>query len=53
VKENHEWTYLCPQDYKSIGDYNHIVHKICATNKHKKNKSKEQSLEKDTNFIRP
>jgi hypothetical protein len=27
---NHEWIHLCLQVYKSIGDYNHVVHKICA-----------------------
>jgi len=27
---NHEWTHIRLQDYKSIGDYNHAVHKICA-----------------------
>jgi hypothetical protein len=27
---NHEWIHLCLQDYKFIGDYNHVVHKICA-----------------------
>jgi hypothetical protein len=27
---NHDWIHLCLQDYKSIGDYNHVVHKICA-----------------------
>jgi hypothetical protein len=29
-KANHDWIHLRLQDYKSIGDYNHIVHKICA-----------------------
>jgi hypothetical protein len=27
---NHDWTHLIHQDYKSIEDYNHVVHKICA-----------------------
>lgn len=27
---NHEWTHLRLQDFKSIEDYNHAVHKICA-----------------------
>jgi hypothetical protein len=27
---NHNWVHLCLQDYKSIRDYNHVVHKICA-----------------------
>jgi hypothetical protein len=27
---NHDWTHLRLQDYKSIEDYNHVIHKICA-----------------------
>lgn len=27
---NHEWTHLRLQDFKSIGDFNHAVHKICS-----------------------
>jgi hypothetical protein len=27
---NHDYTHLRLQNYKSIEDYNHIVHKICA-----------------------
>jgi hypothetical protein len=27
---NHDWTHIRLQDYKSIGDYNHAIHKICA-----------------------
>jgi hypothetical protein len=27
---NHDWVHLRLQDYKYIGDYNHVVHKICA-----------------------
>jgi hypothetical protein len=27
---NHDWIHLRLQDYKSIEDYNHVVHKICA-----------------------
>jgi hypothetical protein len=27
---NHDWIHLCLQDYKSIGDYNHAIHKICG-----------------------
>jgi hypothetical protein len=29
-EENHDWTHLSFQDYKSIKDYNHVIHKICA-----------------------
>jgi hypothetical protein len=27
---NHEWTQICLQDFKSIEDNNHAIHKICA-----------------------
>jgi hypothetical protein len=30
LEANHDWTMLRLQDFKSIGEYNHIVHKICA-----------------------
>jgi hypothetical protein len=30
IEANHEWIHLHLQDYKSIEDYNHVVHKICA-----------------------
>jgi hypothetical protein len=30
TEANHEWVHLRLQDYKSIGDYNHVVHKICV-----------------------
>jgi hypothetical protein len=26
---NHDWTMLRLQDFKSIGEYNHAIHKIC------------------------
>jgi hypothetical protein len=29
-KANHDWIMLRLQDFKSIGEYNHDVHKICA-----------------------
>jgi hypothetical protein len=27
---NHDWVHQRLQDYKSIGDYNYVVYKICA-----------------------
>jgi hypothetical protein len=27
---NHDWTMLRLQDFKSIREYNYVVHKICA-----------------------
>jgi hypothetical protein len=29
-KANHGWTMLRLHDFKSIGEYNHVVHKICV-----------------------
>jgi hypothetical protein len=29
-KANHDWTMLRLHDFKSIGEYNHVVHKICV-----------------------
>jgi hypothetical protein len=28
LKANQNWTHLCLQDYKSIEDYNYVIHKI-------------------------
>jgi hypothetical protein len=30
LEANHEWTHIRLQDFKSIEDYNHVIHKICA-----------------------
>jgi hypothetical protein len=27
---NHEWTQIHLPDFKSIEDYNHVIHKVCA-----------------------
>ena len=27
---NHKWNHLCLQDFKSVADYNHAVHRICS-----------------------
>jgi hypothetical protein len=44
---NHEWIDLRLQDYRSIGDYNHVVHKICAKLRFcKKESSDEDKIEK-------
>jgi hypothetical protein len=31
LEASHEWNHLCLQDFKSIADYNHAVHRICST----------------------
>jgi hypothetical protein len=30
VDANYEWTQIRLQDFKSIEDYNHDIHKVCA-----------------------
>jgi hypothetical protein len=30
LETNHDWTMLRLHDFKSIEEYNHVVHKICA-----------------------
>jgi hypothetical protein len=27
---NHEWNHICLQDFKTVADYNHVVHTICS-----------------------
>jgi hypothetical protein len=29
-KANHEWTQIRLQEFKSIEDYNYVIHKVCA-----------------------
>jgi hypothetical protein len=44
---NHDSVHLCMQDYKFIGDYNHVVHKICAKLRfYEKEPSDEEKIEK-------
>jgi hypothetical protein len=51
---NHDWVHLRLQDYKSIGDYNHVVHKICAKLQFcKKEPSNEEKIEKILTTILP
>jgi hypothetical protein len=53
-KTNHNWVHLCLQDYKSIGDYNHDVHKICARLRFcEKEPSNEEMIEKTPTTILP
>jgi hypothetical protein len=47
LEVNHDWVHLHLQDYKSIGDYNHVVYKICAKLRFcKKEPSNEDKIEK-------
>jgi hypothetical protein len=51
---NHDWVHLRLQDYKSIGDYNHVVHKICAKLWFcKKEPSDKEKIEKTLNTMFP
>jgi hypothetical protein len=53
-KTNHDWIHMCLQDYKSIGDYNHVVHKICAKLQFcEKNPSDEDKIEKTLTTMLP
>jgi hypothetical protein len=51
---NHEWIHLCLQVYKSIEDYNHVVHKICAKLRScEKESSDEYKIEKTVTTMLP
>jgi hypothetical protein len=46
---NHDWIILRLRDFKSIGEYNHVVHKIRATLRFcEKVPSKVDKIEKNT-----
>jgi hypothetical protein len=54
AEANHHWIHLRLQDYKSIGDYNHVVHKICAKLRfYEKKPSDEDKIEKTLTTILP
>jgi hypothetical protein len=49
---NHDWIHLCLQDYKSVGDYNHAIHKICGKLRFsEKEPSNEDKIEKTLTTI--
>jgi hypothetical protein len=53
-KANHDWIHLRLQDYKFIGDYNHIVYKICAKLQfYEKEPSDEDKIEKTLTTMLP
>jgi hypothetical protein len=50
----HDWIHLRLQDYKSIGDYNHAIHKICAKLRFcEKEPSDEDKIEKTLTTMLP
>jgi hypothetical protein len=54
LEANHNWIYLCLQDYKSIEDYNHVVHKICTKLQFcEKEPSDEDKIEKTLTTMLP
>ena len=51
---NHDWTHIRLQDYKSIGDYNHAVHRVCAKLRFcEKEPSEEDKIEKTLQTMLP
>jgi hypothetical protein len=50
----HDWIHLCLQDYKSIRNYNNVVHKICAKLRFcEKESSDEDKIEKTLTTMLP
>jgi hypothetical protein len=44
---NYEWNHLRLQDFKSVADYNHVVHRICSKLKfYEKEPSDSDKIEK-------
>jgi hypothetical protein len=51
---NTDWVHLRLQDYKSIRDYNRVVHKICAKLRfYEKEPSDEEKIEKTLTTMLP
>jgi hypothetical protein len=51
---NHEWTQIRLQDFKSIEDYNHAIHKVCAKLRFcQKEPSEEDKIEKTLQTMLP
>jgi hypothetical protein len=53
-ESNHEWTQIRLQDFKSIEDYNHHIHKVYAKLCFReKEPSEEENIEKTLQIILP
>jgi len=51
---NHEWNYLRLQDFKSVADYNHAIHRICSKLKFcKKEPTNADKIEKTLSAMLP
>jgi hypothetical protein len=51
---NHEWNHLRLQDFKSVADYNHVVHRICSKLKfYEKEPSDADKIEKTLSTMLP
>jgi hypothetical protein len=49
---NHEWTQIRLQNFKSIEDYNHVIHKVCAKLRFcEKEPSEKDKIEKTLQII--
>jgi hypothetical protein len=54
LKVNHEWTQFHLQDFKSIEDYNHTIHKVCTKLLFcEKEPSEEDKIEKTLQIMLP
>ena len=51
---NHEWNHLRLQDFKSVADFNHAVHRICSKLKFcEKEPSDKDKIEKTLSTMLP
>jgi hypothetical protein len=51
---NHKWTQIRLQDFKSIEDYNHVIHKVCAKLRFcEKEPSEDDKIEKTLQTMLP
>ena len=51
---NHEWNHLRLQDFKSVADYNHVVHRICSKfNFYEKEPTDADKIEKTLSTMLP
>uniref|UniRef100_K3YMN0 CCHC-type domain-containing protein n=1 Tax=Setaria italica TaxID=4555 RepID=K3YMN0_SETIT len=53
-KATHEWNHLCLQDFKTVDEYNHVVHNVCSKLRFcDKEPSDEDKIEKTLSTMLP